>query len=73
MKKKLLSVILFIIAFAGTYTVMCYCIPELRLKLAADPMTYFAESIKYAAGFKIVMSCAVGTIVAMIAYMFKRQ
>ena len=72
-KKKSLSVILFVIAFVGAYMIMCYCIPGLRIKLAADPMRYFIESIKFAAVFKIVISCVVGAIVAMIPYMFKRK
>ena len=45
--KKILSIILFIVGFIVTYLIMCYCIPGLRIKLAAEPMEYFIESIKY--------------------------
>ena len=64
--KKLLSSILFVVGFIATYLIMCYCIPGLRIKLAAEPMEYFIESIKYAAIFKVVISCIIGAILSHI-------
>ena len=70
---KILSIILFIVGFIVTYLTMCYCIRGLRLKLAAEPMKYFIESIKYAAIFKIVISCIVGTILATLPHIIKKN
>ena len=60
MTKKVLSIYLFIIGFVGTYFVLCYCVPGLRIKLAAEPLEYLVESIKYAYLFKSVTSFVVG-------------
>ena len=70
MKKS--SVFLFIIGFAAAYLYLCYCVPGLRLKLVADPVTYFKESIRYAAVFKTVASCIVGTVFAVLPNVMKR-
>ena len=70
--KKILSFILFIVGFILTYLITCYCIPGLRIKLAAEPMTYFIESIKYAAIFKVVISCIVGIILATLPHIIKK-
>lgn len=71
--KKKLSIILFVVGFIATYLIMCYCIPGLRIKLAAAPMEYFIESIKYSAIFKCVISCVVGTILAMLPHIIKKK
>lgn len=71
--KKAWSIILFVIGFIATYLFMCYCIPGLRIKLAANSMKYFMESIKYAALFKIVISCIVGIVLSFIPHMIKNK
>ncbi len=71
--KKVLSIILFLVGFIATYLIMCYCIPGLRIKLAAEPMKYFIESIKYSAIFKCVISCIVGTILAILPHKIKEK
>ena len=71
--KKILSIILFIVGFIATYLIMCYCIPGLRIKLAAEPIEYFIESIKYAAIFKAVISCIIGALLAIIPHIIKKK
>lgn len=56
MKKTGLFSTLFIIAFIGSYLFCCYLIPGWKIKLDADPMTYFFESIKHMALLKGLIS-----------------
>lgn len=71
--KKIISSILFIVGFLVTYLIMCYCIPALRIKLAAEPMEYFIESIKYAVVFKSVVSLIIAIILAVIPHIIKNK
>ncbi len=71
--KKTISVILFVAGFIASYLFMCYCIPELRIKLAAEPMEYFIESIKYSAIFKAIISCSIGAMLAIVPHIIKRK
>ena len=71
--KKILSIILFVVGFIAAYLIMCYCIPDLRLKLVAEPLEYFIESIKYAAIFKGIISCIAGTVLAMLPHIIKKK
>lgn len=73
MKKTLLSSALFIAAFFGTYFTMCYLIPGMRIKLAAEPMEYFLESIKHMAGFKSAVSLLAGLIAGNIPMIINRN
>ena len=54
MKKKSLSVVLFLIAFIATYLFICFGIPGMRIKLEAEPMELFIESIKHMMLFKTI-------------------
>lgn len=71
--KDILSIILFIVGFIATYLIMCYCIPGLRIKLAAEPMEYFIESIKSMVLFKSIVSCIVGIILAVLPHFIKNN
>lgn len=71
--KKILSVALFVIGFIGTYLIMCYCIPGLRIKLDAEPLEYFIESIKSSVVFKSTISCIVGIILALLPHVNKNE
>lgn len=62
MKKKMLSLSLFLIAFIATYLIICFAIPGMRIKLEAAPMEYFFKSIVHMAFFKTVVSLAVALI-----------
>ncbi len=71
--KTILSIILFIIGFIITYLMMCYCVPGLRIKLAAEPMEYFIKSIKNATLLKTIISSIVATILAILPHLIKNK
>ena len=71
--KKLVSIILFVVGFVVTYLIMCYCIPGLRIKLDAEPMEYFIESIKTSVIFKSVVSCILAILLAMLPHITKNK
>lgn len=62
MKNGVISLISFVIAFIGTYLILCY-LPSLRIKLFAPPLEHFVESIKHMVFFKTVVSVVVGLLV----------
>ncbi len=72
MKKTGLFSTLFIIAFIGSYLFCCYLIPGWKIKLDADPMTYFFENIKHMALLKGLISLVVGLIVGAIPVAIKK-
>lgn len=72
MKKTGLFSTLFIIAFIGSYLFCCYLIPGWKIKLDADPMTYFFENIKHMALLKGLISLVVGLIVGAIPAAIKK-
>ena len=73
MKKIITSVVLFIVGFAVTYLIMCYLIPGLRIKLFAESMEYFIESVRHMAGFKIIVSSVVGLLVGGLPLMLNKR
>lgn len=67
MKKAGLSAILFIIIFVVSYLSCCYLIPGWRIKLEADSLTYFIESVKHMALLKGLISLVAGVIAGTIS------
>ena len=65
MKRALLSVVFFIVSFAAAYLIMCY-LPCMRIRLAAEPMEYFVESIKHNMGIKILVSSLCGLLICSV-------
>lgn len=59
MKKKLISIALFLAAFWGMYLVMCYLMPGTESGVVEN----MAESLKYNVFFKCVISAVVGLFV----------
>ena len=55
MKRIMVSVTIFIVVFIVSYVGLCYLVPGLRIKLAADAVTYFKESIRHMIFLKSVM------------------
>lgn len=62
MKRILLPAALAVAAFAVIYILLCY-LPWMRIKLAADALTYFVESVRHMFLFKTVISGAVAAAV----------
>jgi len=73
MKKKLVSAILFIIAFIATYLIICFAIPGMRIKLEAAPMEYFIKSISHMAFIKTAASLIVALIIGSIPLFFRKK
>ncbi len=75
MKKKWLisiSLLLAAMTFIIAYVVCCY-IPPLRIKLAADPLTYFAESLRHMAVFKAAVSAAAACLAGALTWFLGRR
>ena len=45
-KREKWAMLLAVTAFVAAYLICCY-IPGWRIKLAADPLTYFVESLRH--------------------------
>ena len=71
MKNGVLSIVLFIVSFVVVYLIMCY-LPSMRIKLAAEPMEYFVESIKHNMSFKLLISSAIGVFVIGLSFIFRK-
>jgi hypothetical protein len=52
---------------------MCYCIPGMRIKLAAGPAEYFIESIKHMVLFKSLISLVVGAILGVLPILVRKK
>ena len=72
LKRFGLSVALFILFFAAVYLACCYLLPGFKIKLYADDLTYFLESIKYMAGLKTLISALAGLIAGTFPYLFDK-
>ena len=72
MKKAGLSIGLFFAAFVLTYVGACYLVPGWRIKLAADGLTYFLESLKVLVPMKALVSFCAGLIAAFVPAIVQR-
>ena len=73
MKKKGLSAILFLITFIATYLLICFGIPGMRIKLEAEPMELFLESIKHMMFFKLMISLIVASVVGAVPFLLWKK
>lgn len=73
MKRIGVSVALFFIAFIATYLACCYLIPGWRIKLEADTVTYFIESIRHMVLIKGLIALAVGLGVGAVPMLIKKK
>lgn len=73
MKKKSLSAILFLITFIATYLLICFGIPGMRIKLEAEPMELFIESIKHMMFFKLMISLIVASVVGAVPFLLWKK
>lgn len=73
MKKKGLSVILFLISFVATYLFVCFGIPGMRIKLDAEPIELFIESIKHMMLFKTMISLVVASVVGAVPFLLRKK
>lgn len=73
MNKKGLSVILFLITFVAAYLFICFGIPGMRIKLEAEPMELFIESIKHMMFFKLMISLIVASVVGAVPFLLWKK
>lgn len=73
MKKKGLSAILFLITFIATYLLICFGIPGMRIKLEAEPVVLFIESIKHMMLFKSMISLVVASVVGAVPFLIWKK
>ena len=73
MNKKGLSVILFLITFVATYLFVCFGIPGMRIKLDAEPIELFIESIRYMMLFKTMISLVVASVVGVVPFLLRKK
>ncbi len=66
MKKHTSSATVFGLAFILVYLCLSYFVPAWRLKLEADAMTYFEESMKHMFVIKAAISFAAGALMTWI-------
>ena len=73
MNKKGLSAILFLITFVATYLFVCFVIPGMRIKLDAEPIELFIESIKHMILFKTMISLVVASVVGAVPFLHRKM
>lgn len=72
MKRIMVSVAIFIVVFIVSYVGLCYLVPGLRIKLAADAVSYFKESIRHMIFLKSVIS-VIGSVLASLLYLVAKR
>lgn len=73
MNKKGLSSILFLITFVATYLFVCFGIPGMRIKLDAEPIELFIESIKHMMLFKTLISILVASVFGAVPFLLWKK
>ena len=73
MNKKGLSAILFLITFVATYLFVCFGIPGMRIKLDAEPIELFIESINHMMLFKTMISLVVASVVGAVPFLLRKK
>lgn len=73
MNKKGLSAILFLITFVAAYLFICCGIPGMRIKLEAEPVVLFIESIKHMMLFKSMISLVVASVVGAVPFLIWKK
>ena len=72
MKRFIISVAIFLVAFIISYIGLCYLIPGWRIRLAADATTYFIKSIRHMIFLKSIISFGIGAVLAGIPFLTKQ-
>ena len=73
MNKKALSAILFLITFVAAYLFICFGIPGMRIKLEAEPVVLFIESIKHMMLFKTLISILVASVFGAVPFLLWKK
>lgn len=73
MKKQIASIVFFFAAFIAAYMIICFAIPGMRIKLEAEPMEYFIESIRHMIFMKSLMSLFPALIIGSLPLFLGRK
>ena len=73
MKTLMVAVAIVLVVRIVSYVGLCYLVPGLRIKLAADAVTYFKESIRHMIFLKSVISLAIGSVLASSFYLVAKR
>lgn len=73
MKRMMVSAAIFIVVFVISYVGLCYLVPGLRIKLAADAVTYFKASIRHMIFLKSAISLVIGSMLAGSYYLVAKR
>ncbi len=73
MKRIMVSAAICIVVFVASYVGLCYLVPGLRIKLAADAVTYFNESIRHMILLKSIISLIIGSVLAGSFYLVAKR
>lgn len=73
MKKKLTAVILFLVAFAGTYLAMSFAVPEFAKPVITDVNHFFAESLLYLAPIKFLISLGIAAFLCAAPWVYRKR
>lgn len=73
MKKQTASIVFFFAAFIAAYMIICFAIPGMRIKLEAEPMEYFIESIRHMMFMKSIMSLFPALIIGSLPLFLGRK
>ena len=73
MKKNTVPIVLFIVMFIAVYLAISFTVPGMRIKLDAEPMEYFIESIKHMTFFKSAVSFVVALFVLILSKVLSKK
>ena len=73
MKRIMVSAAICTVVFVASYVGLCYLVPGLRIKLAADAVTYFNESIRHMILLKSTISLIIRSVLAGSFYLVAKR
>jgi len=73
MNRKIGSAVLFLIVFIGTYLIVSFAIPGMRIKLDAEPIEVFRKSVAHMMPFKTMVSLAAALICGAIPLLLRKN
>ena len=73
MKKKMVLMVIFVLAFIVTYTLLCFVYPGGKMALEATPFDYIRLALTHMALFKILVSLVVALVVGAIPMIVERK
>lgn len=73
MKKVILSVALFVLAFCGTYLALSVAVPEMANPAITSADHFLAENLRYLAGLKLLLSALIAGFLAIGLWRYRKN